>query len=207
MMIKSQVIICDDFEHTIAKLESVKKNQRFIRIIKDDNFLVEDVEYVIEKASIASEDEVVIIMGAKKFSDIVQNKLLKILEEPPKNIIFIILANQKAMILDTIKSRLPMLVITNKNSSYELGLNVENMTLQNVYDFIKLHQKTPFNEMQQIVQAIVEKALKSNRYKFDYKALELFSNSIKALNMGSNPQFILSAVLLKLLANKKKIER
>ncbi len=207
MMIKSQVIICDDFEHTIAKLESVKKNQRFIRIIKDDNFLVEDVEYVIEKASIASEDEVVIIMGAKKFSDIVQNKLLKILEEPPKNIIFIILVNQKAMILDTIKSRLPMLVITNKNSSYELGLNVENMTLQNVYDFIKLHQKTPFNEMQQIVQAIVEKALKSNRYKFDYKALELFSNSIKALNMGSNPQFILSAVLLKLLANKKKIER
>lgn len=207
MMIQSQVIICDDFEHTIAKLESVKKNQRFIHIIKDDNFLVEDVKYVIEKASIASEDEVVIIMGAKKFSDIVQNKLLKILEEPPKNIIFIILANQKAMILDTIKSRLPISVITNKNSSYELGLNVENMTLQNVYDFIKLHQKTTFNEMQQIVQAIVEKALKSNRYKFDYKALELFSKSIKALNMGSNSQFILSAVLLKLLANKKKIER
>lgn len=204
MMLVSQVIICDDFEHTIARLESVKTNQRFIQIIKEDAFLVEDVKYVIEKASIASSNEVVIIIGAKKFSDIVQNKLLKILEEPPKNIIFIILANQKAMILDTIRSRLPMQIIANKNNSYELDLNVENMTLQNVYDFIKLHQRTSFTQMQQIIQEIVERALKSGRYKFDYKALDIFSNSIKALNMGSNSQFVLSTVLLKLLANKKQ---
>lgn len=206
MMLTSQVIICDDFEHTIARLESAKTNQRFIPIIKEDAFLVEDVKYVIEKASIASSDEVVIIIGAKKFSDIVQNKLLKILEEPPTNIIFIILANQKAMILDTIRSRLPMHIITNKNNSYVLDLNVENMTLQNVYDFIKLHQKTSFTQMQQIIQEIVERALKSNRYKFDYKALELFSNSIKSLNMGSNAQFVLSTILLKLLANKKQVK-
>jgi|WetSurMetagenome_2_1015567.scaffolds.fasta_scaffold535113_2 DNA polymerase III subunit delta' len=204
MMLVSQVIICDDFEHTIAQLESLKTNQRFIPIIKEDTFLVEDVKYVIEKASIASSDEVIIIIGAKKFSDIVQNKLLKILEEPPKNIIFIILANQKAMILDTIKSRLPMHVISNRNNTYELDLNVENMTLQNVYDFIKSNQRTSFTQMQQIVQEIVGRALKSNRYKFDYKALDLFSKSIKALNMGSNSQFILSTVLLKLLANKKQ---
>ncbi|MDD5359176.1 MAG: DNA polymerase III subunit delta' [Sulfurovaceae bacterium] len=204
MMLVSQVIICDDFEHTIAQLESLKTNQRFIPIIKEDTFLVEDVKYVIEKASIASSNEVIIIIGAKKFSDIVQNKLLKILEEPPKNIIFIILANQKAMILDTIKSRLPMHVISNRNNTYELDLNVENMTLQNVYDFIKSNQRTSFTQMQQIVQEIVGRALKSNRYKFDYKALDLFSKSIKALNMGSNSQFILSTVLLKLLANKKQ---
>jgi DNA polymerase III subunit delta' len=206
MMLTSQVIICDDFEHTIAGLESIKTNQRFIPIIKEDAFLVEDVKYVIEKASIASSDEVIIIIGAKKFSDIVQNKLLKILEEPPANIIFIILANQKAMILDTIRSRLPMHIITNKNNSYVLDLNVENMTLQNVYDFIKLHQRTSFTQMQQIIQEIVARALKSNRYKFDYKALELFSNSIKSLNMGSNAQFVLSTILLKLLANKKQVK-
>jgi DNA polymerase-3 subunit delta' len=207
MIIQSQVIICDDFEHTIAQLENISTNQRFIRVIKDDSFLVEDVKYVIEKASIASSDEVVIIMAAKKFSDIVQNKLLKILEEPPKNIIFIILANQKAMILDTIKSRLPMQTIYNKKSSCELDLDVENLTLQNVYDFIKLHQKTPFSQMQQIVQKIVGTALKSNRYKFDHKALDTFSKSITALNMGSNSQFVLSLVLLKLLANKKKLQQ
>jgi len=77
MRLGSQVIITDDFERTISQLETLGTNHRFINIIKEDGFLVEDVKFAIEKASIASEETVVIIMASKKFSDVVQNRLLK----------------------------------------------------------------------------------------------------------------------------------
>ncbi|HHD79267.1 MAG TPA: DNA polymerase III subunit delta', partial [Epsilonproteobacteria bacterium] len=41
-------------------------------------------------------------------------------------------------------------------------------------------------------------------YNIDEKTLTLFSNSYVALDMGSPPQFVLNALLLKLLARKKR---
>ncbi|MDD5405629.1 MAG: DNA polymerase III subunit delta' [Sulfurovaceae bacterium] len=203
MILGSQVIITDDFEHTIEQLEILGTNHRFINIVKEDNFLVEDVKYVIEKASIASEEVMVIIMASKKFSDIVQNKLLKILEEPPPNKEFIILTSQKAMILDTIRSRLPISIVQYHKIEQILDLDIKNLTLQSAYEFIQKNQRTTNQDMKTILEAIITSAVKSNNYRLDFKTLELFSDAVSVLSIGSSPQFVLSTVLLKLLANKK----
>jgi DNA polymerase III subunit delta' len=203
MRLGSQVIITDDFERTIKQLETLSTNHRFINIIKEDGFLVEDVKYVIEKASIASEETVVIIMASKKFSDIVQNKLLKILEEPPPNKEFIILASQKAMILGTIRSRLPISIVQYSKIEQISDLDIKNLTLQSAYEFIQKNQRTTIQEMKIILEAIITSAVKSKNYRLDFKTLEFFSDAVSALSIGSSPQFVLSTVLLKLLANKK----
>jgi DNA polymerase-3 subunit delta' len=203
MRLGNQVIITDDFEHTISQLEALGTNHRFINIIREDGFLVEDVKYAIEKASIASEETVIIIMASKKFSDVVQNRLLKILEEPPPNKEFIILASQKAMILGTIRSRLPISVEQYHKTEQILDLDIKNLTLQGAYEFIKKHQRTSIQEMKIIIESIITAVVKSKNYRLDFKTLELFSDAMSVLNVGSSPQFVLSTILLKLLANKK----
>jgi len=46
--------------------------------------------------------------------------------------------------------------------------------------------------------------MKSGKYHLDESTLKLFSDTIKALDMGSPTSFILNTVLLKLLAKKRR---
>jgi DNA polymerase-3 subunit delta' len=55
-----------------------------------------------------------------------------------------------------------------------------------------------------LVERIVKEVIASENYNLDDKTLTLFSNSYVALDMGSPPQFVLNALLLKLLARKKR---
>ncbi len=203
MNIESQVIISSDFIDIIEQLKKLQTNERFVEIVCESGFLVDDVKEVFTKASIASEEPVVIVMAAKTFSEIVQNRLLKLLEEPPKNKIFIIIAPQKAMILDTIKSRLPLYVSKVKKEKLDIELDIVNLNLQGLFAFLKLHRHTKPAQMKPIVDEIINQALKSKEFKLDYKTLELFGKASKSLLFGTQPNFVLSAVLLKLLANKK----
>ena len=42
MRLVSQVIISSDIDDTVSKLEALQQNERFVKIIKEDTFLVED---------------------------------------------------------------------------------------------------------------------------------------------------------------------
>ncbi len=200
----SQVLITSDIEGTIAKLEASKTTERFVKIVKEDTFLVEDAKLAIEKAYMASEETTVIILAAKTFSPIVQNKLLKVIEEPPPKKEFIILTPSKATILDTIRSRLPITVLSEEREEEMLGLELGQLSLATVYEFIQTHKRTDTKAMKLLVERISKEAICSQSYDLDEKTLTLFSNAFLALDVGSPPQFVLNTLLLKLLARKKR---
>jgi len=204
MRLTSQVIITANIEDTILKLEALQQNERFVKIIKEDTFLVEDAKLAIEKAYMASEEITVIILAAKTFSPVVQNKLLKVIEEPPKNKEFIMLAQSKATILDTIRSRLPISVLSETKEEEVLGLELSGLSLGSVYAFIQTHKRTDAKVMKGLIERISKEAMRSGSYDLDEKTLVLFSNAFMALDVGSPPQFVLNALLLKLLARKKR---
>jgi len=208
MTLHSQVIISSDIAGTIEQLRMLGTNERFVEIVKldpkDDTFKVEDAKLAIEKAYMASEETTVIILGAKSFSPIVQNKLLKVIEEPPPKKEFILITPSKATILPTIRSRLPIKVLSRELEDEALGLDMTQLTLANVYTFIQEHKRTDAKRMKQIVERIGKEAMHSGKYELDEKVLQLFSSAFIALDVGSPPQFVLSALLLKLLAKKKK---
>ncbi len=63
---------------------------------------------------------VFIIEDAHRMNEQAQNALLKVLEEPPKNVIFILLVPSKTMLLDTIISRCVLLsLLGNKRESHD----------------------------------------------------------------------------------------
>ena len=205
MKLHSQIIITTYHEETIAKLRALSvNNERFITIAREGNFLVEDVKHAIEKAYLASHERTIIILAADNFSEVVQNRLLKIIEEPPPNKEFILLFPSKAIILPTIRSRLPIIVLDEVSSAPNLLLDMQSLDIRSVYDFVQEHARISAPKAKVILEQISSAAMKSGCYRIDIKSLNLMGDAVKILDRGSPPTFVLTAVLLKLLARKKR---
>lgn len=230
MRLHSQVIISTEIENTILALEKLRGDESIIEIIspsialnmisdqenqscesyihrtvtEKETFSVDDAKLAIEKAYMASEETTVIILAAKQFSSVVQNKLLKVIEEPPAKKEFILISPNKATILDTIRSRLPIMVLSEQKNEEVLGLNLGQLSLASVYAFVQTHKRTDAKAMKHLVECISKEAIVSQSFDLDEKTLSLFSNAFIALDVGSPPQFVLNTLLLKLLARKKR---
>jgi len=209
MRLSSGIIITQQIEETIAKLEAKRSTEQFTFIKNEDNkgklkeFLVEQAQEAIAKAYIASENLNYIILVAPRFSEIAQNRLLKLLEEPPKNKEFILITESKSALLNTIQSRLPVTVLNDSKKENSLKLDIENLNLAKVYKFIQENSRISTPECKELVEQISIQAIKSGKFSLDTSTLNLFSNAIKALEVGSPTSFVLNVLLLKLLARKR----
>jgi len=209
MKLASGIIVTQQADVTLATLESQKTIEHFTIIRSQDDkgkpkeFLVEHAQEVIAKAYVASEQLNYIILVAPKFSDMAQNRLLKIIEEPPKNKAFILITESKSALLDTIQSRLPVTVLHDAKEEAPFTLDLQNLNLAKVYEFTQEHSRLSAVECRILVEKIALEAMKSGKYNLDETTLKLFSNTIKALDMGSPTTFILNTLLLKLLAKKR----
>jgi len=204
MRLTSQVIITSHPEETIAELEALRTDELIVKIIKEDRFLIDDAKLAIEKAYIASEVRSIIILAAPEFPDLIQNKLLKVIEEPPSGVEFILITHSKATILPTIRSRMPIYILKETREDELFELDMQQLDLASVYAFIQKHKRTDSTKAKALVEKISTKAMNSQRYNLDEKTLQLFYNAYKALDVGSSPQFVLMTLLLKLLARKKR---
>ena len=210
MTLASGIIITHQAEAILNELESQRTTESFTIIKSEDDkgkakeFLVEHAQKSIEKAYIASENLNYIILVAPKFSDVSQNRLLKVIEEPPRNKAFIIITESKSALLDTIQSRLPVTVLHDNSSEEQLSLDLENLNLARVYEFAQKNSRISAVECKVLVEKISLGAMKSQKYNLDESTLKLFSDCIKALDMGSPTTFVLNTLLLKLLARKKR---
>ena len=205
MRLISQVLITNDLEGTISALEAAAVTERIVKIVEGEKaFSVEDAKLAIEKAYMASEETTVIILAAKIFTPLVQNKLLKIIEELPSKKEFILVTPSKETILPTIRSRLPVVVLNKERTEADIGLDLRQLNLSSVYEFAQLHKRTDAKAMKLLIEHISKEAIRCGQYDLDEKTLQLFSNAFIALDVGSQPQFVLTTLLLKLLARKKR---
>ncbi|ADV45908.1 DNA polymerase III, delta' subunit [Nitratifractor salsuginis] len=208
--LKSRVLVTSaPFESLAEEIgESVQRmGARLIPILREGSFKVEDVSLALEKAYLASEEPQVILLGGDSFSDVVQNKLLKVIEEPPPNKSFILLFRSKASVLPTIRSRLPITVMDRGRADVELELDVKNLEIASVYDFLQKHNRIGAAEARPLVEALLKKAIESGAYDLDERALDTFRDVVRALDVGSPGSFVLTTVLLKLLAKRKRRQK
>ena len=210
MRLASGVIITHQVENVLSSLEALRTTELFTIIRSQDDkeqpkeFLVEHAQEAIDKAYIASESLNYIILIASRFSDIAQNRLLKIIEEPPKNKAFVLITASKSSLLPTIQSRLPVTVFNDAESEEVFALDVVNLNLAKLYTFVQENARISSVECKALVEKISLSAMKSGKYNLDDSTLKVFSDSIKALEVGSPTTFILNTLLLKLLAKKKR---
>ena len=205
MRLEQGIIITKKPKEVLYQLEQLKTTEFFTIIDSQErDFLVEHANETIAKAYIASDTLNYIILIAPHFSVIAQNRLLKILEEPPRNKAFILITQSKSSILDTLKSRLPVTLLHDATEEEALDLDINNLNLAKVYEFVQAKSRISTSEAKKMVEQIILSAIKSKKYHLDEATLQIFTNSIKALEVGSPTPFILNVVLLKLLAKKRR---
>ncbi|MEA2027804.1 MAG: DNA polymerase III subunit delta' [Campylobacterota bacterium] len=204
MRLVSQILIAQDIEQTIKALEALKVDENIIPIVNAKQFLVDDVKLAIEKAYLTSRNRDIIILASPIFSEVVQNRLLKILEEPPPNKEFILITPSKSSLLPTIKSRLVLHTLDDKIEEEPFELDMAKLNLSMTYEFIQAHQRTSASNAKVLVERLLKEAIASKFYKIDEELLDLFTKAYQALDMGSPVAFVLSTVMLKLLAKKRR---
>ncbi|MFA9374306.1 DNA polymerase III subunit delta' [Poseidonibacter sp.] len=201
----SCILIVNDIETSLNELIR-NYSSHSIRIIKNeekDEFLLIQATQAIKEAYIASNEKKYIFLCGTTFRKEAQNSLLKVLEEPPRNIVFIIITNSKSSILPTIYSRIPYKYLKTSVLRNELLLDLNKLDLKDIYNFLKENQKISKNDAKEIVELILLK-VNSLNLKLTKQELELFSNAIKLLDLNSRPLNVLTTLLLSLSNNSNK---
>ena len=201
----SSIFIVNSIEDSLSKILAVYPihQTRVIKNEEKDEFQIEQANKTLKEAYIASNETKYLFLCGATFRVEAQNALLKILEEPPKNIVFILLVSSKNSLLPTIYSRLPYKNLKKVVEKDNIELNIKKLDLKDIYTFIKNSQKITKDEAINIVETILIKANKEN-VKLNQKELDIFFKSIKLLELNSKPTTILTYLLLSILEKESK---
>lgn len=195
--LSSFIAITSNLESFKEQLDITYKNHRIIYFF-EDSFLVEHSKAVIKEAYIAEKDIKILVLGANSFNLVAQNSLLKILEEPPRNIVFILCVSSKTSLLPTIRSRLPLKVFSKEKKIIQTGLDFKNLSLQHVYDFLSDKKYLSKNELVDLIQAILTEAINQG-VNLDENDLDIFAKLLHLASLNSRPNPLLTTSLLTIL--------
>lgn len=201
----STILIVNDIDEALKDLiQSLPQHSyRIIRNEEKDDFLIAQAQQTIKEAYISSNDTKYIILCGNSFRTEAQNSLLKVLEEPPKNIVFIIVTTSKSNILPTILSRMPHKYLKKRIERVDIDFDFFRMDLKSLYQFLKENQKISKKEAKSLIESILFK-INSQKIKLTQKELDAFSNAIKLLELNSRPIHILTTLLLTVIHRKHR---
>jgi len=195
--LRSKIIITDKFDSVYEELKQEFSDYLFHRIDAED-FLVEHAKECQQKACLTSVKRKAIVLIANRFTPIAQNKLLKILEEPPSKTYFILITPLKSGLLPTIRSRLPIIEKEKEKEEIDLSLDLKHFDLLQLFKFLQSNRRIDAKKAQVLVESLAKEAMKSGNYNLNNELLEAFSQSIHLLDVGSPPDFVIERLLLKL---------
>ncbi len=192
---ESSIVVASDLEYAkeavISKIDSKLIKRYFV-----DEFKVDDAKEVIKEAYIAEQSLKYLIISALNYNIYAQNSLLKLLEEPPRNIVFILIVRSKTALLPTIRSRLKVEILKSYKEPYVLGLNLANLNLDEIFIFLKKHKNISKDELQEIIQALLKELSTIKQISLNSSELDMFDKSLELAKLNSRPQNILSYLLL-----------
>ena len=199
--IKGHIIISKELEREIERLEALLTGFRVVKFV-EETFKIEHAKEVTAQAYISESSTKYIILAAIDFTDVAQNSLLKLLEEPPTNIEFIILTPTKSTLLPTIRSRLPILKVDTSHEMKELDISLSRLDYSAIFDFLKTYARVSKNEAKQLVESLFYKATVLEKLILSEKQLENFDMAYRLLELNSRPQSIFALVLMSFIQER-----
>lgn len=197
------ILITRDIEERSKELENSLYPLRSVLFMRDD-FKIEDAKEVIAEAYKAEEKLKTLILGAKSFTIPAQNALLKILEEPPRNIAFILLAPNKSTFLPTVRSRLTLTQEHQDRIFVPLPLHLGTLDLAALFAFVKEHEKLKKHEAKALIVQMMEHALTYEQLALSASQLEGFEKALRLLELNARVQSVLVMVLMNFLKEVKR---
>lgn len=194
---KGHIIISERIEEEVQRLEQDLKPFRVVEfVVTDESFKIEHAKAVLAEAYISASQTKYIIIGATDLTDVAQNSLLKLLEEPPHNIEFIIISPTKSNLLPTVRSRLPILKVDTHRNIEDIELNLSRLDYKEVFSFLKEHARIKKEDAKELVQALFHRATVVDKLILTPLQLENFDKAYRLLNLNSRPQSVLAMLLM-----------
>jgi len=205
MIRTSTLFIVNDIEKSFQEITSTLPKHS-VRLIKNEEegkneFQLLQAQKAIKEAYIADNETKYICLCGDSFRVEAQNSLLKVLEEPPKNIIFIIITISKNSLLPTILSRVQVKYNKTKKVVEDFALNVQKLELKDIYNYLKANQRISKNEAKNVVESIMF-SINKNNIKLSQKELHSFSTAMKLLELNSRPLNVLTTLLLNIMVKR-----
>ncbi|EAH6039847.1 DNA polymerase III subunit delta' [Campylobacter coli] len=203
-MFVSKIIITDDFDGIRAELlkQFHSNSLRFIPKEVASEFLIDDAKAVEKESYITETSEKIIVLMANSFRIEAQNFLLKLLEEPPKNIKFLIVVPSKNLLLPTIKSRLICEKRNKIKAKNTLNLELNKMDLKTLFEFLQENENLDKAELMEKIALIAEESVKFKDFNAD--ELEFFYESYELAKLNSKSSLILATLLLNYYTKNEK---
>jgi len=198
---ESYILISNDIENEVARLKTELRGYRVVEFIRDE-FKIDDAKLVLQEAYISESNLKFLILGASSFNHISQNSLLKLLEEPPRNIRFIVITSSKSNLLPTILSRLPIKKGKMIYDKKEVTINLSKIDYAEIFQFLKSNDRIKKAEAKELLEAIYYKATVVDGLVLSLEQLELFESSYKLLELNSRVQSILATVLMSFVEHR-----
>ncbi len=198
---KGYILISTNIEAEFEKLKEELKPSRVVGFIEDE-FKIEHAKAAVAESYISESDTKYIILGANNFNKISQNSLLKVLEEPPKNIEFIIISSTKSNLLPTVRSRMPIIKGEKTHMIQEINLNLSKMDYTEVFEFLKANARVKKNEAKRVVEALYYRATVVEKLILSASLLQNFDKAYRLLELNARPQSVLAMILMSFIGEK-----
>lgn len=192
---RGRIIITDEIDAEFNEIKSLYKSNRVVGFIEDE-FKIEHAKAAIEEAYISESKTKYIVLGSKNFNNISQNKLLKIIEEPPKNIEFIIISSSKSTLLPTILSRMPVVSKQKKHERKEINFSLERLDYAKIFIFLKECEALKKDEAKSIVEALFYRATVVDKIKLTAGQLQNFDTAFRLLELNSRAQNVIAMLVM-----------
>lgn len=201
----SHIIINQEVEETLVALSQELKSSRVITFVEED-FKVEHAKAVVAEAYISEENLKYIIIATKNFNSISQNALLKIFEEPPRNIVFIIIVPSKSILLPTIRSRMPILKNAHHQKIKEIDFDFSKIDNAMIFAFLKEYDRVKRNEAKEILEALFYRATVIDQLILTKYQLECFDKAYRLIELNSRVQSVFALVLMSFIGGGKDVD-
>lgn len=195
-----EIILTNDIGFEI---ENIKLHYPNCRIYFESNFKIDHARAVIDECYISSNTLKCIVIAGDNFNIQAQNTLLKVLEEPPLNIKFILITKSKNAILPTILSR--MIVFNKKYTMQreEFDLDLKSLSLASIRDYIKDLNYLSKEDLRRKIEDLLF-SLQKVGIRLNSSELDCFSSAISQAESGGNAKYIFLVLLLMILENKRR---
>ena len=194
---QAKIVTCVDVAYAKEQILS-QIDSKLTKLYDCDEFKIDDSKAVMREAYIAEAHTKHLIIVAPSYRIEAQNALLKLLEEPPRNIVFILIVKSKTALLPTIRSRMQVEYIDFHKEPFVLEINISNMELGDIFSFLKTNKNISKMLLKETIEAILKSALVQAKIKLLERELTLFDKSLVLAELNTRPQTILSTLLLML---------
>ena len=198
------ILITERIEERAREIEESLYPLRCVSFLRDD-FKIEDAKEVISEAYKSEEKTKTLILGAKSFTVPAQNALLKILEEPPRNIAFILIAPNKSTFLPTVRSRLSLTQEKAPREYAPLSIELGKLDLAGMFSFIKEHDRLKKHEAKGLIEQLAFQALHVEHLPLTSAQLEGFEKALRLVELNARFQSVLVMVLMNFLKEVKRV--